>query len=83
MLTIDDIVAEGDRVAIRYSFTGTHRGAIAGIPATGKRVSLGGNIGIYRVDGGQTVEGHGSWDRYALMEQLGALPAGGAEVQHA
>lgn len=79
VLTIDDMVAEGDRVAVRYSFSGTHRGAIAGIPATGKRVSLGGNLGIYRVAGGQIVEGYGSWDRYALMEQVGALPPAGAQ----
>jgi steroid delta-isomerase-like uncharacterized protein len=78
VLTIDDTVAEGDRVAVRYTFTGTHRGAIAGIPATGKRVTVGGNIGIYRVAGGRIAEAHVSWDRYVLMEQIGLLPPMGA-----
>lgn len=79
VLTIEDIFAEGDRVAVRYSFAGTHRGTIAGVPPTGKRVSLGGNIGIYRVVAGQITEGYGAWDRYALLEQLGVLPPAGAQ----
>jgi steroid delta-isomerase-like uncharacterized protein len=78
VLTIDDTVAEGDRVAVRYSFTGTHQGTIAGIPPTGKRVTVGGNIGIYRVVDGRVAEANVSWDRYLLLEQLGLLPALGA-----
>jgi steroid delta-isomerase-like uncharacterized protein len=78
VLTIDDTVAEGDRVAVRYSFTGTHQGTIAGIPPTGKRVTVGGNIGIYRVVDGRVAEANVSWDRYVLLEQLGLLPALGA-----
>ncbi len=83
VLTVDEMIAEGDRVAIRYSFTGTHHGTIAGIPPTGRRVTVGGNIGIYRVVDGRIADGCVSWDRYVLMEQLGIVPAlnaGGAQI---
>jgi steroid delta-isomerase-like uncharacterized protein len=73
-LAIDDLVAEGDEVVVRWTFTGTHQGSLADIPATGKRVDVGNAIGIFRLDGGKVVEGHLAWDKYALLQQLGVLP---------
>jgi steroid delta-isomerase-like uncharacterized protein len=70
---IDDMVAEGDQVAVRWTFSGTHRGAYADVPGTGKRVNVPNVIGIFRVADGKVVEGHLCWDRYALLEQVGAV----------
>jgi len=74
-LTLDDLVAEGDKVAARWTFEGTHRGPLAGIPATGKRVKVGNGIAIYRLTGGKVAEGNFAWDKFELMQQLGVLPA--------
>lgn len=74
-LTIDDLVAEGDKVVVRWTFTGTHRGPLADIPATGKRVSVPNGIGICRLVAGKIHEAHFAWDKYALLQQLGVLAA--------
>src|SRR5919109_1449901 len=49
-VTIQDMVAEGDRVAVRWTWTGTHQGPFMGVPATGKHVD-GAGMGIYRLAG--------------------------------
>src|SRR3990172_11854844 len=54
-ITVEDVIAEGEKVAIRYSFRGTHKGPVFDIPATGKQVSFTG-MSIYRVAGGKVVE---------------------------
>ena len=74
--TIDDIVAEGDKVVIRQTWSGTHKGAFMGVPPTGRRVSIG-VIDIIRVDGGKFVEHWGQMDSMSMMQQLGAIPAPG------
>ena len=51
-LTIDDLVAEGDKVAFRWTFTGTHRGPLGDIRATGKQISVGNAVGIFRLAAG-------------------------------
>jgi steroid delta-isomerase-like uncharacterized protein len=71
--TIDDIVAEGDKVVIRMTWSGTHKGEFMGIPATGRRVSFG-VIDIIRVAGAKGVEHWGQMDSAGLMQQLGAVP---------
>ncbi|PYR62471.1 MAG: ester cyclase [Acidobacteria bacterium] len=76
-LTLDDLVAEGDKVAARWTFEGTHRGPLAGIAATGKRVNVANGVAIYRVAGGKIAEGNFAWDKFELMQQLGVLPAAG------
>jgi steroid delta-isomerase-like uncharacterized protein len=53
--TIEDMVAEGDKVAARWEMSGTHQGAFAGIPATGKQVAIAG-ITIYRLADGKIAE---------------------------
>jgi steroid delta-isomerase-like uncharacterized protein len=73
--TIDDIVAEGDRVAVRSTVRGTHEGDFMGIAATGKKVEFA-NYDFVRIENDQAVEHWGTIDSAALMEQLGAVPAG-------
>ena len=72
-LTIDDQVAEGDRVATRWTATGTHRGPFHGLPPTGKRGVWSG-IGIDRVVGGVVIECWIHADELALLRHLGAIP---------
>ena len=74
--TIDDIVAEGDKVVVRSTWSGTHKGEFMGIPPTGKSVSFG-VIDIIRIAGGKCVEHWGQMDSMGLMQQLGAIPAPG------
>ena len=72
--SIEDMVAEGDRVAFRSTLHGTHRGEFLGIPATGKQVALPG-IDIIRFDDdGKMVEHWGLFDVPLLMQQLGVMP---------
>jgi len=71
--TLDDIVAEGDKVAVRFTLSGTHKGEIMGIPASNKKLTIWG-INIYRVDGGKFVEGWERADTLGLMQQLGVVP---------
>lgn len=68
---VDDIVAEGDRVVIRFTSTGTHQGEFAGIAPTGRKVSIQ-EVAIFRVVGGKIVEQWGMPDIHGLMEQLRA-----------
>ena len=72
--TIEDIIAEGDKVVIRMTWSGTHTGGeFMGIPATGKSVSFG-VIDIIRMAGGKLVEHWGQMDSMLMMQQLGAIP---------
>ena len=73
---LDDIVAEGDRVVIRQTWSGIHQGEFMGVPPTGKTVSFG-VIDILRVAGGECQEHWGQMDSMGLMQQLGALPTPG------
>jgi steroid delta-isomerase-like uncharacterized protein len=71
--TIEDLLAEGDKVAARIRMTGTHTGSFMGIPATGKQVSFTG-IYIARIEDGKIVEHWGEEDSVSLLTQLGAMP---------
>ena len=71
---IEEIVAEGDKVAIRVINTGTHKGEFQGIPPTGKKVSFGGRDFLTLRDG-KIVEQRAGVDMMELMQQLGAIPA--------
>ena len=68
---LEELVAEGDRVAERWTGRGTHRGELQGIPATGRQVAVPGTV-FYRIVGGKIVEFRGQFDRLALLEQLGS-----------
>lgn len=72
--TIEDQIAEGDKVVARWTAEGTHKGEFRGIPPSGKQVSLSG-ITINRVADGTMMEGWTNLDELGLLRQLGALPA--------
>ena len=72
-MTIEDVVAEEDRVVVRTTFNGTHQGVLQGIPATGKTVSVSA-ITIFRLDNGKIAEGWLVSDNLVLMQQLGVIP---------
>ncbi|HSR33060.1 MAG TPA: ester cyclase [Anaerolineae bacterium] len=74
--TIDDMIAEGDKVVIRQTFSGTHKGEFMGVPPTGRSISIG-VLDIIRIDGGKFVEHWGQMDNMGLMQQLGAIPEPG------
>jgi steroid delta-isomerase-like uncharacterized protein len=69
---VEDLVAEGDKVAARCSVRGTHRGDTLGFAATGRAVEFTG-ICIVRLRGGQIVEAWNNFDFMAMFQQLGAL----------
>jgi steroid delta-isomerase-like uncharacterized protein len=71
---IDDLVAEGDKVAMRYTYRGTHTGVFNGMPATGKSFAAGGQ-NLLRIANGKIVENWVQFDTMGLMQQLGAIPA--------
>lgn len=72
-IDIKDMIAEGDKVAIRITESGTHTGAeFAGVSPTGKRITWG-CIGVYRVINGKIVEEWFNEDSLGIMKQLGAL----------
>jgi len=70
---IEDVIAEEDSVVTRPTFNGTHEAEIAGIPATGKKVSTPG-ITIFRLDNGKIAEGWLVNDSLGMMQQLGVIP---------
>jgi steroid delta-isomerase-like uncharacterized protein len=71
---VDEQIAEGDSVAWRWTFQGTHTGELMGIPGTGSRVTFAG-VSIDRFGGGRSVERRDYADMLGLMQQLGAVPA--------
>ena len=71
--TIDDMIAEGDRVVTKKTFTGTHSGDFAGIPATGRRVTLQ-YVDILRLRDGKIIEHWLAMDQLSFMQQLGVIP---------
>jgi steroid delta-isomerase-like uncharacterized protein len=75
--TIDDLVAEGDKVVVRYTAEGTQQGELPGIPPTGKRFRTSG-ISVYRLAEGKLAEQWEQADMLGLMQQLGVIPAPGS-----
>lgn len=71
--TIEDMVAEGDRVAYRVTCRGTHRGEFMGIAPTGNKIETT-NTGIERIAGGKLAEWWGTTDTLRMMQQLGVIP---------
>lgn len=70
--TFEELIAEGDRVAERWTGRGTHRGELQGIPPTGKHVETPGSV-FYRIIDGKIVEFRGQLDMMGLMQQLGVM----------
>jgi steroid delta-isomerase-like uncharacterized protein len=77
-LTIDEIVAEGDKVITWATFTGTHKGPLENLPATGKKVQVK-DVDFFRIQSGKIVEGRTNFDQWGLMKQLGVIPEGEGE----
>ena len=75
-VTIEDMVAEGERVAARFTFSGTNTGPLMGIPPTGKTANSTG-IGIFRVVDGKLTENWVNFDALGMLQQLGIIPAMG------
>ena len=73
-MTVEDVIAEGDKVTVRLRVEGTHRGGELGVAPTGRRIAIAGIV-LVRISGGQIVEGWNSWDQLGLLRQIGALPA--------
>ena len=71
--TVEDQVAEGDKVVTRWSFTGIHRRNLMGIAPTGKQVTTSG-VMIDRIVGGKIAEEWEEYDALGMMQQLGAVP---------
>ena len=72
--TIEDMVAEGEKVWVRINIQGTHRGLLRNIPATNKPVSYT-QIGMYRLANGKIIEAQAQFDDLTLLRQMGAYPA--------
>jgi predicted ester cyclase len=75
-VTIDEMIAEGDTIVARATFTGTHRGNFQGIQPTGQRVSFG-TIDIVQLRDGQCVSHYGLQDGLGLMQQVGGISTAG------
>lgn len=73
-ITVEDQIAEGDKVVTRWRARGTHTGVFQGIPPTGKSGEISGTI-IDRIAGGKVVECWSNTDDLGLLQQLGVMPA--------
>jgi steroid delta-isomerase-like uncharacterized protein len=71
--TLEEMIAEGDNVAARFTMRGTHRGIFFGVPPTGKPIEVQA-MNFYRLSGGQFVEERGQPDLLGLLQQIGAVP---------
>lgn len=76
--TIEEMIADQDKVVIRWSGTGTHLGELMGIPPTGRRATVTG-ISIGRYEGGKLVEEWLNFDALGMLQQLGVIPTPGQE----
>lgn len=74
-LTVEDAIAEGDKVWLRFSATGTHEGPFMGVPATGRRFAIT-VIDIGRLRDGRLVEHWGVADRFSVAQAIGLMPGG-------
>ncbi len=73
-VTVEDEIAEGDKVVTRWTIRGTHQGEIEEFgPPTGKQVEIAG-ITIHRIEGGKIVEEWERYDNLSVMQQLGLAP---------
>jgi steroid delta-isomerase-like uncharacterized protein len=72
--SVEDMLAEGDKVISRYTVTGTHQGETEDFgPPTGRQVELEG-ITIHRIEGGKIVEEWNQFDNLSILQQLGLVP---------
>ncbi|MCX6690114.1 MAG: ester cyclase [Methanoregula sp.] len=72
-VTVDDILADGDKVIARFTARGVHKGEFVGLPSTGKPITMTG-IEIFRIKEKKIAELWGEANLMGLMQQLGILP---------
>ncbi len=72
-VTVEDAIAEGDKVVTRWTMRGTHQGELMGIAPTERQIELEG-ITIHRIEGGKIVEEWERYDNLGVMQQIGAIP---------
>ncbi len=70
---MNDLFAEGDKVACRYTITGTHKGEYQGIPPTGNKMTIQ-VINIFRIADGKIAEWWSQFNTLGMMQQLGVIP---------
>lgn len=73
-LSVEDLIADGDRVVARVTCSGTHGGEFMGSPPTGKRVSVQ-EVDIFRIENGRIAEAWAAVDFFGMLTQLGLLPS--------
>ncbi len=73
-VTLDDLIAEDDLVAVRFTSRGTQQGTFAGLPPTGKQVKVSSYL-VARIADGKIVEQWGLDDQLGMLQQLGVIPA--------
>ena len=71
--TVDEQIADGDKVVTRWTGQGTHERELQGIPATGKSATVTG-ITVDRIVNGKIAESWGIFDQFGMMQQLGVIP---------
>jgi len=71
--TINEQIAEGDKVVTRWTAKGTHKGELMGTPATGKSATVTG-IAVDRLVNGKIAESWGIFDQFGMLQQLGVIP---------
>jgi steroid delta-isomerase-like uncharacterized protein len=69
---VDDLIAEGDRVVVRWRLLGTHQGAFRGIAPTGRAITLKG-VAVYRLEDGKLMERWVVSDLYGMLDEIGAV----------
>jgi predicted ester cyclase len=72
-ITVEEVIGEGEKVATRGTWSGTHKGSFMGVAATGKSVKIG-YIDMWRFENGRAVENWVQMDMLGLMQQLGVVP---------
>ncbi|MDR6842637.1 ester cyclase [Pseudoxanthomonas sacheonensis] len=72
--TLEEMIAEDDKIAARFIMRGTHKGLFFGVPATGKSIQVQA-MNIYRLSDGKFVEERGQPDLLGLLQQIGAIPS--------
>ena len=78
--TVEDMIAEGDKVVTRKTFHGTHEGEFMGIPPSGRPVNVS-LIDVVRISDGRVVEHWSVGDNLGMMQQLGVIPQPGENVE--
>src|SRR5829696_10360122 len=79
-ITLEEDIAEGDKVVSRWRAQGTHQGELMGIAPTSNQVTITG-ITIHRIEEGKIVEEWENWDALGLMQQIGAIPSPEEQAQ--